>query len=78
MQSFPESLELIQNVLCLYDLQVVDDCIFIFFVLEMCIKCIPMGIVGTGAFLVDKWNWLDCFIVYCMVWYCIVYCFIAW
>ncbi|CAG7815430.1 unnamed protein product, partial [Allacma fusca] len=25
---------------------------------------IAMGIVGTNAYLADRWNWLDCFIVF--------------
>lgn len=48
-----------------YDLwQVLDDCIFAFFALEMVIKMIAMGIYGDGAYLADSWNKLDFFIVF--------------
>ncbi len=51
--------------LYLFDLlQKLDDFIFGFFAIEMCIKMIAMGIVGRGAYLADRWNWLDCFIVF--------------
>ncbi|KAK7571216.1 hypothetical protein V9T40_014820 [Parthenolecanium corni] len=45
-------------------LQVLDDCIFAFFALEMVIKMIAMGIYGDGAYLADSWNKLDFFIVF--------------
>ncbi|XP_021945092.2 voltage-dependent T-type calcium channel subunit alpha-1G isoform X3 [Folsomia candida] len=45
-------------------LQKLDDFIFGFFTIELLIKMIAMGIVGRGAYFNDRWNWLDCFIVF--------------
>lgn len=45
-------------------LQTSDDIIFCFFTLEMLIKMMAMGIVGSKtAYLSDTWNRLDFFIV---------------
>lgn len=40
-----------------------DDIIFVFFTIEMIIKMIAMGLYGSGTYLADTWNRLDCFIV---------------
>ena len=44
-------------------LQATDYFIFGFFTVEMCIKMTAMGIFGTGSYLAETWNRLDCFIV---------------
>ncbi|XP_034935713.1 voltage-dependent T-type calcium channel subunit alpha-1I isoform X2 [Chelonus insularis] len=44
-------------------LQILDDIIFLFFMIEMIIKMIAMGIYGQGTYLADAWNRLDFFIV---------------
>ena len=35
----------------------------LFFVAEMMIKMVAMGVIGKKGYLQDKWNRLDCFIV---------------
>jgi len=40
-----------------------DHFIFAFFAVELCIKVMAMGFVGSGAYLSDTWNRLDLFIV---------------
>lgn len=50
--------------LCLIcSLQVLDDCIFAFFAVEMIIKMVALGIFGANCYLGDKWNQLDFVIV---------------
>ncbi|XP_075937609.1 voltage-dependent T-type calcium channel subunit alpha-1H [Anarhichas minor] len=44
-------------------LQVLDDCIFAFFAVEMVIKMVALGIFGPNCYLGDKWNQLDFVIV---------------
>ncbi|XP_075310983.1 voltage-dependent T-type calcium channel subunit alpha-1H [Odontesthes bonariensis] len=44
-------------------LQVLDDCIFAFFAVEMVIKMVALGIFGINCYLGDKWNQLDFVIV---------------
>uniref|UniRef100_A0A7N8XAE6 Voltage-dependent T-type calcium channel subunit alpha-1H n=1 Tax=Mastacembelus armatus TaxID=205130 RepID=A0A7N8XAE6_9TELE len=44
-------------------LQVLDDCIFAFFAVEMVIKMVALGIFGANCYLGDKWNQLDFVIV---------------
>uniref|UniRef100_A0A8C4ISY7 Calcium channel, voltage-dependent, T type, alpha 1H subunit a n=1 Tax=Dicentrarchus labrax TaxID=13489 RepID=A0A8C4ISY7_DICLA len=44
-------------------LQVLDDCIFAFFAVEMAIKMVALGIFGPNCYLGDKWNQLDFVIV---------------
>ncbi|XP_041867645.1 voltage-dependent T-type calcium channel subunit alpha-1H isoform X3 [Melanotaenia boesemani] len=44
-------------------LQVLDDCIFAFFAVEMVIKMVALGIFGSNSYLGDKWNQLDFVIV---------------
>lgn len=44
-------------------LQVLDDCIFAFFAVEMVIKMVALGIFGHNCYLGDKWNQLDFVIV---------------
>ncbi|KAL2100765.1 hypothetical protein ACEWY4_002526 [Coilia grayii] len=44
-------------------LQVLDDCIFAFFAIEMFIKMVALGIWGPKCYLGDTWNRLDFFIV---------------
>ncbi|KAM3598194.1 uncharacterized protein V6R79_014892 [Siganus canaliculatus] len=44
-------------------LQVLDDCIFAFFAVEMIIKMVALGIFGSNCYLGDKWNQLDFVIV---------------
>lgn len=43
--------------------QVLDDCIFAFFAVEMVIKMLALGIFGNNCYLGDKWNQLDFVIV---------------
>lgn len=43
--------------------QVLDDCIFAFFAVEMVIKMVALGIFGSNCYLGDKWNQLDFVIV---------------
>ncbi|XP_038127867.1 voltage-dependent T-type calcium channel subunit alpha-1H-like isoform X1 [Cyprinodon tularosa] len=56
-----------EDVSCLSEwcriLQVLDDCIFAFFALEMVIKMVALGIFGPNCYLGDKWNQLDFVIV---------------
>ncbi|XP_060945759.1 voltage-dependent T-type calcium channel subunit alpha-1H [Limanda limanda] len=56
-----------EDVLCQAEwcriLQVLDDCIFAFFAVEMVIKMVALGIFGTNCYLGDKWNQLDFVIV---------------
>ncbi|KAM3863913.1 voltage-dependent T-type calcium channel subunit alpha-1H [Diretmus argenteus] len=51
-----------QSELCRV-LQVLDDCIFAFFAVEMVIKMVALGIFGSKCYLGDTWNRLDFFIV---------------
>ncbi|KAM9744886.1 voltage-dependent T-type calcium channel subunit alpha-1H isoform 2-T2 [Menidia menidia] len=44
-------------------LQVLDDCIFAFFAVEMVIKMVALGIFSANSYLGDKWNQLDFVIV---------------
>lgn len=44
-------------------LQVLDDCIFAFFAVEMIIKMVALGIFGSNCYLGDRWNQLDFVIV---------------
>ncbi|XP_034046818.1 voltage-dependent T-type calcium channel subunit alpha-1I isoform X2 [Thalassophryne amazonica] len=44
-------------------LQVLDDCIFAFFAIELVIKMVALGIFGSNSYLGDKWNQLDFVIV---------------
>uniref|UniRef100_A0A3B4GQY5 Ion transport domain-containing protein n=1 Tax=Pundamilia nyererei TaxID=303518 RepID=A0A3B4GQY5_9CICH len=44
-------------------LQVLDDCIFAFFAVEMVIKMVALGIFGSKCYFDDKWNQLDFVIV---------------
>uniref|UniRef100_A0A665W2G1 Voltage-dependent T-type calcium channel subunit alpha-1H n=1 Tax=Echeneis naucrates TaxID=173247 RepID=A0A665W2G1_ECHNA len=44
-------------------LQVLDDCIFAFFAVEMVVKMVALGIFGPNCYLGDKWNQLDFVIV---------------
>lgn len=48
---------------CVFLLQKFDDFIFAFFLVEMTIKMVAMGVWGNGAYLADSWNRLDMFIV---------------
>ena len=43
--------------------QVLDDCIFAFFAVEMVVKMVALGIFGSKCYLGDTWNRLDFFIV---------------
>ncbi|XP_054616531.1 voltage-dependent T-type calcium channel subunit alpha-1H-like isoform X2 [Dunckerocampus dactyliophorus] len=56
-----------EDVNCLSEwcriLQVLDDCIFAFFAVEMIIKMVALGIFGSNCYLGDKWNQLDFVIV---------------
>ncbi|XP_054606437.2 voltage-dependent T-type calcium channel subunit alpha-1H isoform X2 [Nothobranchius furzeri] len=56
-----------EDVTCLSEwcriLQVLDDCIFTFFAVEMVIKMVALGIFGPNCYLGDKWNQLDFVIV---------------
>ncbi|CAB1431913.1 unnamed protein product, partial [Pleuronectes platessa] len=56
-----------EDVLCQAEwcriLQVLDDCIFAFFAVEMVIKMVALGIFGPNCYLGDKWNQLDFVIV---------------
>ncbi|KAF7655529.1 hypothetical protein LDENG_00053970 [Lucifuga dentata] len=51
-----------QSEWCLI-LQVLDDCIFAFFAVEMVIKMVALGIFGANCYLGDTWNRLDFVIV---------------
>uniref|UniRef100_A0A8C7WXM9 Calcium channel, voltage-dependent, T type, alpha 1H subunit a n=1 Tax=Oryzias sinensis TaxID=183150 RepID=A0A8C7WXM9_9TELE len=44
-------------------LQVLDDCIFAFFAVEMVIKMMAFGVFGSKCYLADRWNQLDFVIV---------------
>jgi len=48
---------------CVFSLQVLDDCIFVFFAVEMVVKMVALGIFGPNCYLGDKWNQLDFVIV---------------
>lgn len=50
------------TVRCLWA-TIADHFIFAFFVVEMCVKMIAMGVIGKDTYLADAWNRLDCFIV---------------
>ncbi|CAF3991388.1 unnamed protein product, partial [Adineta steineri] len=44
-------------------LQAIEYFIFAYFIIEMSIKMVAMGIFGKGTYLAESWNRLDCFIV---------------
>ena len=44
-------------------LENIEHFVFAFFVAEMMIKMVAMGVIGKKGYLQDKWNRLDCFIV---------------
>ena len=45
-------------------LENIEHFVFAFFVAEMMIKMVAMGVIGKNGYLQeDKWNRLDCFIV---------------
>ena len=44
-------------------LENIDDFIYFFFLIEMCIKIFAMGLIGQSSYLAEGWNRLDCFIV---------------
>lgn len=44
-------------------LEVFDHTIYVFFVVEMLIKMLAMGVIGKQAYIGDWWNVLDLFIV---------------
>ncbi|CAF1073726.1 unnamed protein product [Adineta steineri] len=44
-------------------LQTIEYFIFAYFIIEMSIKMVAMGIFGKGTYLAESWNRLDCFIV---------------
>jgi hypothetical protein len=41
----------------------IDDFIYVFFAIEMCLKILAMGLCGEKTYLGEMWNRLDCFIV---------------
>ncbi len=41
----------------------IDDFIYVFFAIEMCLKIMAMGLYGEKTYLGEMWNRLDCFIV---------------
>ena len=43
--------------------QVGDDVIYAYFLVEMLIKMVAMGVYGEGTYLAESWNRLDFFIV---------------
>ncbi len=50
------------NFKCVF-LKYIDDLIYIFFLAEMLIKMIAMGLYGKMSYFAETWNRLDCFIV---------------
>jgi len=44
-------------------LKIIDDVIYVYFVVEMMVKMIALGVMGKGCYLQETWNKLDCFIV---------------
>ncbi|CAB3399819.1 unnamed protein product [Caenorhabditis bovis] len=44
-------------------LDLIDNCIFVYFALEMVIKILALGFFGPAAYMSDTWNRLDFFIV---------------
>ncbi|XP_043210976.1 voltage-dependent T-type calcium channel subunit alpha-1I-like, partial [Amphibalanus amphitrite] len=44
-------------------LEVGDDVIYAYFLVEMLIKMVAMGVYGEGTYLAESWNRLDFFIV---------------
>ena len=40
-----------------------DDVIYAYFLVEMLIKMVAMGVYGEGTYLAESWNRLDFFIV---------------
>uniref|UniRef100_A0A1I7USK1 Voltage-dependent T-type calcium channel subunit alpha n=1 Tax=Caenorhabditis tropicalis TaxID=1561998 RepID=A0A1I7USK1_9PELO len=44
-------------------LDVIDNCIFVYFAIEMVIKIMALGFCGPAAYMSDTWNRLDFFIV---------------
>ena len=44
-------------------LESIEHFVFAFFLAEMVLKMVAMGVIGKKGYLQDKWNRLDCFIV---------------
>ena len=44
-------------------LKYIDYAIFVYFVTEMCLKIVAMGLIGKQSYLAEGWNILDFFIV---------------
>ncbi|CAI2356326.1 unnamed protein product [Caenorhabditis sp. 36 PRJEB53466] len=44
-------------------LDIIDNCIFVYFAIEMVIKIMALGFTGPAAYMSDTWNRLDFFIV---------------
>ncbi|CAD6191072.1 unnamed protein product [Caenorhabditis auriculariae] len=44
-------------------LDLIDNCIFVYFAFEMVIKIVALGFYGPAAYMSDTWNRLDFFIV---------------
>ena len=44
-------------------LKYIDDAIFVYFVTEMCLKIVAMGLIGKQTYLAEGWNILDFCIV---------------
>ncbi|CTQ87048.1 Voltage-dependent T-type calcium channel subunit alpha [Caenorhabditis elegans] len=44
-------------------LDIIDNCIFVYFAFEMVIKIMALGFYGPAAYMSDTWNRLDFFIV---------------
>ncbi|EFO82668.1 CRE-CCA-1 protein [Caenorhabditis remanei] len=44
-------------------LDIIDNCIFVYFAIEMVIKIMALGFCGPAAYMSDTWNRLDFFIV---------------
>ena len=44
-------------------LETMETIIYVFFLLEMLIKWVAMGLFGEKGYFKDSWNKLDCFIV---------------
>ena len=44
-------------------LETMETCIYVFFLVEMLVKWVAMGLFGKQGYFADSWNKLDCFIV---------------
>lgn len=44
-------------------LETMETCIYVFFLVEMLVKWVAMGLFGKQGYFGDSWNKLDCFIV---------------